>query len=137
MNTTYTSLQKRSTAVDFIKKYKVAIIGACLLMALLVVMNRSIAADIWSAGSGVAKNFANNLQNFYCMKLFPVLMLVNLVLLAVTKDDKKLAIIKRALITLIVVFAVIKGFDTIVNNTMVTLESDVNQGGAVNQQITW
>lgn len=108
-----------------------------LLAVLLIVLQGSNAADIWSASSGVADSFAKNLRDLYCHKLFPVLMLTNLVLLAVTKDDKKLAILKRTLITLIVVFVVIEGYATIVQGTLTTIGQDVNANGNVSTDITW
>lgn len=60
--------------------------------------------NIFDAGGNLADSLFNQIKDLYVGKLFPLLLVVNLVLLAFTKDDKKVALLKRTLITICVVF---------------------------------
>lgn len=70
--------------------------------------------SLFDKAGQLSDNIVNGLTDLYCNKLFPLLFVVNLVLLAFTKDERKLGIEKKSLITICVIFVLIKVVDVIV-----------------------
>ena len=69
---------------------------------------------IWSVGQTAGKNLFDNMKNLYCDGLFLPLLALNLILLAVTKDDKKRGVLRYALIVLVVVYIIFNATGTII-----------------------
>ena len=63
---------------------------------------------VFSAGGNLMDNLVTQLTDFYCGKAFWLLAVVNLVLLAFTKNDKKVELYKKSLIIICVVYALLK-----------------------------
>lgn len=69
---------------------------------------------IWAVGQTAGKNLFDKMKNLYCDGLFLPLLALNLILLAVTKDDKKRGVLRYALIMLVVVYIIFNATGTII-----------------------
>ena len=72
-------------------------------------------SDVFGAGESLIQNLIDKITQFYTQKLFILLLLVNLFLLAFTKNDKKIELYKKSLITICVVYALFKCYDIFVS----------------------
>ena len=64
--------------------------------------------DVFEVGNQITDNLITKISDFYCDKLFLLLLVVNLVLLAFTKNEKKTALYQKTLITIVVVYVVLQ-----------------------------
>lgn len=72
-------------------------------------------SDVFDAGGNLVDNLISKISDFYTGKLFILLLLVNLFLLAFTKNDKKIELYKKSLITICVVYALFKCYDIFIS----------------------
>lgn len=113
MNSTGVTTIKSSLAKvgNFMEKHRVAVMMTALVgfMFLLTFATQSHADTIWNVAETASGSLIENIKNLYCGTIFPLGVVIALISMVLTKDEKKLAIEKRALITLIVVFIAIYG----------------------------
>lgn len=92
-------------------KKKVALVLAALNLCMCG-LGSAFAADsantLFDKAGKLSENLTSGLDNLYCDKLFPLLFVVDCIFLAFTKDERKIAVEKKALITVCVVFVAIK-----------------------------
>ncbi len=68
----------------------------------------SAANSLFDKVGKLSEKLTTGLDDLYCDKLFPLLFVLDCIFLAFTKDDRKIAVEKKALITVCVVFVAIK-----------------------------
>lgn len=73
----------------------------------------SAANSLFEKAGNLSDNIVTGLTDLYCNKLFPLLFVVNLVFLAFCKDERKVAAGKRVLISICVIFVLIKVVDVV------------------------
>ena len=69
--------------------------------------------SLFTKAGDLSNNIVTQITDLYCNKLFPLLFVVNLVFIAFTKDERKMSVEKKALITICVVFVLIKVVDVV------------------------
>ena len=72
--------------------------------------------DVFDAGGSLVDNLILKISVFYTGKLFILLLLVNLFLLAFTKNEKKIELYKKSLITICVVYALFKCYNLFITS---------------------
>lgn len=73
----------------------------------------SAANSLFEKAGNLSDNFVTGLTDLYCNKLFPLLFVANLVFLAFCKDERKVAAGKRVLISICVIFVLIRVVDIV------------------------
>lgn len=104
---------------------KVALVMSGVMLCIYGINNALYADSVSSAPTSqlfdAAGNFAQKLieglDDFYCSKLFPLIFVFDLIMLAISKDERKIAVEKKALITICIVFVLIKGV-TVIQTTL-------------------
>lgn len=92
----------------------------------IAIMSPAFAADtLWNSGYSVSAKLVKYLKGAYCYTIFPPAAILTAIAIAITRDDKMLATLKKALITEVVVFFVVLGVD-IVFNTVADLTNGVS-----------
>jgi len=133
------SLRKRTGILDFLYENRLLILTIIMVGIAIAMIGQSYAAPaagsaggaatggtsslaqpaddktIWSVLFKVSKQGTMRLKQFYCFTAFPPLALIAAISIAFTKDEKKIAIEKKALIGMVVVFLLILAFDAVVN----------------------
>lgn len=97
---------------NFVEKHKTAVMVTTMIcFAFLLTMGTQSFADntIWGVAEEASKDLITNIKNLYCKAIFPLAAVIALIAMVLTKDEKKLAVEKKALVTLIVVFIAIYG----------------------------
>lgn len=105
-------------------KKKVALVLAALNLCMCG-LGSAYANTLFDQAGTLSENLTKGLDDLYCDKLFPLLFVVDCIFLAFTKDERKIAVEKKALITVCVVFVAIK-IVKIIQTTLVQLTT----GGA-------
>lgn len=82
-------------------------------------------SDVFDAGGTLVDDLIGKISDFYTGKLFILLLLVNLFLLAFTKNDKKIELYKKSLITICIVYALFKCYDIFIT----TIDSLLQNAG--------
>ncbi len=104
-------------------RQKVQLVTSAFLLCMYGLGNALVADSVSSTNELFGKlgefteTILTGLEELYCDKLFPLFFVFDLILLAISKDERKISIEKRALITLCIVFVLIKGV-TIVTDTL-------------------
>lgn len=73
--------------------------------------------SLFNKAGTLSKSVVDQLTTLYCDKLFPLLFVLNVIVIAFTKDERKLSVEKKAIFTICAVFILIKAVD-IVTATM-------------------
>lgn len=122
-----TSTQSPLTKLHgFVMEHK-AVVMASLVVGFLFLLTFSMpsrADTIWNVAQTASESLITNIKDLYCKAIFPLLFVLDLILLALTKDEKKLAIEKRALLILVIVFVAIYGV-FVIRDTVLGLSKQV------------
>lgn len=88
------------------ERIKIAVMALAILgFAFLFVITQPAYADtIFEVAEKTATTLIGSIKNLYFKAIFPIAFVIDLIALALTKDEKKLAVEKRALIILVAVF---------------------------------
>ena len=92
---------------QFVRKYKKEVIIGLTLVAVMFAISLGFANEtgtLWTATESAGSDLLKNLRRFYCYTAFPILLVINLLGMAFTKDEKMIAVIKKALIIEAIVF---------------------------------
>lgn len=111
---------------NFVMEHK-AVVMASLVVGFLFLLTFSMpsrADTIWNVAATASDSLIKNIKDLYCKAIFPLLFVLDLILMALTKDEKKLAIEKRALLILVIVFVAIYGV-YVIRDTVLGLASQV------------
>lgn len=111
---------------NFVEKHKAAVMVTTMVafMFLMVIASQSYADSIWNVAENASTSLITNIKNLYCKTIFPLGAVLALIAMVLTKDEKKLAVEKRALITLIIVFIAIYGV-YVIRDTVLGLATQV------------
>lgn len=82
-------------------------------------------SPIFDKGGSIVDSVITQVADFYTEKAFLLLLVLNIFLLAFTKDDKKLALFKRTFIIICVVYVLLQGYELIQD----TLDWFLSQAG--------
>lgn len=111
---------------DFVMEHKAVVMASLVVgfLFLLTFFMPSRADTIWNVAATASDSLIKNIKDLYCKAIFPLLFVLDLILLALTKDEKKLAIEKRALLILVIVFVAIYGV-YVIRDTVLGLANQV------------
>ena len=111
---------------NFVENHKGAVMVTTMVafMFLMAIATQSYADTIWNVAENASASLITNIKNLYCKAIFPLGAVIALIAMVLTKDEKKLAVEKRALITLIVVFIAIYGV-YVIRDTVQNLATQV------------
>lgn len=111
---------------DFVMEHKAVVMTSLMVgfLFLLMFSTSSRADTIWNVAATASDSLIKNIKDLYCKAIFPLLFVLDLILLALTKDEKKLAIEKRALLILVIVFIAIYGV-YVIRDTVLNLANQV------------
>ncbi len=101
---------------DFVYKYRYILLAILITAALGLSFGHVFAqgtTDVWQAGGALTDNLVTAITTFYVDKLFVLLLIVNVVLLAVIRDDKWTKTLTKSLFIICIVFIVCKGYNVI------------------------
>ena len=85
---------------------------------------------LWSIAPQFSANLVKQLKALYCKSIFPPLAIITAISMALTKDERTLATLKKALITEIVVFFLIFLADIGINTAASLFEGpNINTSG--------
>lgn len=82
---------------------------------------------IFTAGESIVSSLTTTISDFYTQKCFPLLLVVNLVLLAFTKNEKRVELYKKSLVVICVVYVLLRGSALITS----TLDSILSGAGVI------
>ena len=121
-------------AERFIWKYRKIITFIGVLMAFSSCMLSMFAADnIFDAGSGVIADLLTNIRSVFCYRIAPLVLVINLIVLAVSKDEKVFSAGIKALITIAVVWIILQFLPAI----LATLTQLQTAGDGGSQDESW
>lgn len=104
------------------QEFLIRITAATIVVAFLALVTTTgiAATDLFGAAEQISGTFVGKLQTVYCDSLFPLIMIVDLIWLAITHDDKTTGRLFTAMKWAVAAFVLVKGIvwitNTITNN---------------------
>ena len=128
-----------STFTAFVRKYKKELIVGFALVAVMAMIGFGFASQgtntLWEATESAGNDLIKNLRRFYCYTAFPILLVINLLGMAFTKDERMIAVIKKALIIEAIVFIGIFAIAAI-RDTLIDVASKVDSNAVTEMKFS-